>query len=1015
MYPSLRTQPFIFWILLFLCQNRSFCQTQTSSSSYKIRHTSAARFFESRKYLHTRDNATVIVGKWGTTQDGADLLLMKVNERGETLWSKRVPLALRLDEYELVEMSDGSLVFVGNSQHNPAPIRSDMLLIKFSCQGEGLWSRNLSMIASVYHLFLTPYSIKEGKNNDVIISFYGTGASLQYSVICRVNSLGNLVWSKTFYGVDGQTQLPSVALFSNDKIVVFGFNSLYQNSFLYNKSFFAMQLDYNTGSTLDLKGYSYSEVITNYGVLVTHPKIHFYAEQLTNGGFALFGVFSNFNQLNAYYFKLVLRADLTIHRTATFSVPLEIGKNWSKIKVFPNGQTHIVSAVYDAQRFYWYLADSLQNKIREQKTIYPNTYIDLRYAVSQSGPSRSLHVLSTRDVSGAGNGSIEMVQVEDNDPRILSCLGVDTAFTQVLPWSVFSGTMQWRSVGDNEALLTPLQFTSAPIAVTSQFVCEPLPSGSSAGTASIKIMGNDTVCSSSLTQQYVARRVNQSAPVQWVLDSVQNGSLTVLNDSTVSVTFASPGVQPKRVMLYAYAGACTVTKDSLEILLLPPNQKLSANISACELPLTLHPGWWFTSYQWQDGSTDSTYRVTRPGVYTVILTDACGTVLKDSLTVHAAGSLDIGPDRIKCNNDTLHLTAPRDFFNYQWSNNYNISSLTTSSVVVNPRLDTAYYLKAEIRPGCYAYDTIRITVQTSPPILLGADKGFCSSDSAVLDAGSGFSSYRWNNAATSQMITVKANGVYSVIGFTQKGCRSYDTLQILQVSPLPVVRLDKDNGICSGSVKTFDAGNFASYLWQDGSTGRTFTTGSPGNYHVSVVDNNGCKGSDSAVITDLHTLPQGFLKDTSVCEGGKVELRPIGEFKSYLWSTGNHSAFITITQPGKYVLEVEDNKNCRGVDSAVIHSKSCVTGFYVPSAFTPNGDRKNDFFKPLLSGNVKTYRFAIYNRWGELVFRTSELQKGWDGKIAGKLQPTGVFVWTCVYQLEGGELKQEKGAVLLIK
>lgn len=87
----------------------------------------------------------------------------------------------------------------------------------------------------------------------------------------------------------------------------------------------------------------------------------------------------------------------------------------------------------------------------------------------------------------------------------------------------------------------------------------------------------------------------------------------------------------------------------------------------------------------------------------------------------------------------------------------------------------------------------------------------------------------------------------------------------------------------------------------------------------------------------------------------------------------------------------------------------------MPTAFTPNGDGKNDQFRPMLFGNVKSYRFTVYNRWGEIVFQTAELQKGWNGKITGLQQETSVFIWTCTYQLEGGEIKQEKGTVMLVR
>lgn len=928
---------------------------------------------------------------------------------------KKIAVNIRLDEYELTEMSDGSLVFLGNSQYNTAPTNSDMLLIKFTCQGDVVWSRNLSMAASVPHRFLTPYAIKEGKNYDAIISFYGVNSNVQYTVVCRVNSSGNPVWSKTFYGTDTETELPSVAFLANDKIVVFGFKSLYQNAYLYNKSFFAMQLDYNTGATLTLKGYNYSEFGTTYGVVIAHPKIHFYAEQLANGGFALFGLFSNFSQQNGYFFKLLLRADLSIYKTAAFSVPAETVRYWSKISVFPNGQTHIVSANYDSQRFYWYAVDSLQNKIREQKTIYPNTYIDLRYAVSQSGPNRSVGVLSTMSATGAGNGSIEVIQSEDNDARMLPCLGVDTSFVKIQPWSVFSGTMQWQSVTDNEAVLSTLQFNSTPVPVTGQYACEPTASLSSAGPAAIKIEGKDTVCFSGSARQYVAHRTNQPAAVVWLLDSAGYGTLTTLNDSTVSVVFANQTAQPTPVKLYAYAGTCTVSQDSLNITLLPPNLTLSASVNVCNPPFTLHPGWWFHSYLWQDGSTDSTFTVTRPGLYYVTLTDGCGNVIKDSITVGAA-ILNIGNDRTTCNSDTLHLNASAGFLKYTWSPAYNISSTTGQSVVVNPLVDTAYVVKAEKASGCIVYDTVRITVHQSPAIALGPDVSFCSGDSIRLDAGSGFSSYRWNTGATGQTLTAKSKGTYSVIGSTLEGCQRFDTLLVLQVFPLPQVQLDKNASLCEGGTKTLDAGAFASYLWQDGSTARTFDAMTTGTYRVQVTDNNNCKASDTTFITKIYPSPKNFLPaDTSFCLHGTLELKSFTAYRTYLWSTGDHTPSLTINQPGIYWLRVQDNRGCSGTDSVSARVKNCIAAFHVPTGFTPNGDGRNDDFRPVITGVVKNYRFTIYNRWGQIVFQTTDLRKGWNGKMADVTQASGLFVWTCAYQFEGEETRREKGTVTLIR
>jgi gliding motility-associated-like protein len=87
----------------------------------------------------------------------------------------------------------------------------------------------------------------------------------------------------------------------------------------------------------------------------------------------------------------------------------------------------------------------------------------------------------------------------------------------------------------------------------------------------------------------------------------------------------------------------------------------------------------------------------------------------------------------------------------------------------------------------------------------------------------------------------------------------------------------------------------------------------------------------------------------------------------------------------------------------------------MPTGFTPNNDGKNDLIKPIFFGHVVKYKFWIYNRWGQLIFETTDLDKGWNGLYKGEDQSSGVFVWVCSYQLEGNPEKREKGTFVLIR
>jgi gliding motility-associated-like protein len=212
------------------------------------------------------------------------------------------------------------------------------------------------------------------------------------------------------------------------------------------------------------------------------------------------------------------------------------------------------------------------------------------------------------------------------------------------------------------------------------------------------------------------------------------------------------------------------------------------------------------------------------------------------------------------------------------------------------------------------------------------------------------------------------------------------------------------------------AGDYSSYLWQDGSTGASFAVSDIGTYHLTVWDNNLCTGSDTVHIAKLLPTPGNFLPaDTTICNYGTLALRPTANYTNYVWSNNSSASFINITAPGLYWLQVTDSNNCSGRDSIVISSKECIKGFYIPNAFTPDNNGRNDSYRPIIGGIVQQYQFTIYNRWGQVMFTSKDRYKGWNGTFGGTDQGANVFVWMCTYQLEGESVKQEKGTVIVIR
>ena len=534
----------------------------------------------------------------------------------------------------------------------------------------------------------------------------------------------------------------------------------------------------------------------------------------------------------------------------------------------------------------------------------------------------------------------------------------------------------------------------------------------------LKVSGPAAICNLSNAYTYKAHRNRACGqPMVWQISQ----GVIVLNQTDTSVTVRFPAFGN-----YTIGGelnfGCFPVKDTLRIIAASSSPILNLGPDTTICPnntLLLHAGDKYLTYLWSTGTTDSLLTINGPGQYWVDITDSCGNLMTDTINVSpsAVVPISIGPDRTKCNTDTIQLNAPSGFINYTWSPAYNISAQSTQNVVVNPMTDTAYMIRAEKTPGCFAFDTVRITVHTSPPIQLGADKSVCTGDSLVLDAGAGFTQYNWSTGVQSQSLTVKTAGQYQVTGTTVHGCISKDTFRLISVYPLPVVTLDPDTTLCTGTSRLLDAGTgFAGYAWNTGSTAQTYRVTGTGIYAVQVTDNNGCKGTDTVIIKNILPLPSGFLfADTAICSYGNIQLTADKPFRAYHWNTGSTAAAITITQPGTYWLEATDQSDCMGRDSVIVNPKECMKGLYVPSAFTPNGDGKNDILHPFLFGNIKRFEFRVFNRWGETVFVTKDPTAGWNGRYKGQLQDGNVFVWTCLYQLEGEAERVERGTVVLIR
>lgn len=259
------------------------------------------------------------------------------------------------------------------------------------------------------------------------------------------------------------------------------------------------------------------------------------------------------------------------------------------------------------------------------------------------------------------------------------------------------------------------------------------------------------------------------------------------------------------------------------------------------------------------------------------------------------------------------------------------------------------------------------------------------------------------------------NGIYKDTLQTWLGCDSIVTTY-LTVNPRPVPNLGPDRNLCSNTTLTVTPGSFVSYLWQDMSTQSSFNITRTGLFWVKVTNGIDCSATDTILINAIFPGPENFLKAVdTICAYGKLQLQPLRNFNQYLWSTGSTENKIIINTAGKYWLTVKDINDCAGTDTINIIRKECTQGVFMPSAFTPNGDGSNDFFNASVYGRVLSFRLQVFDRYGRIVFQTTDPDKKWDGALRGKPYSTTTFAWQCTYQLENRQPEYQKGTVVLIR
>lgn len=530
-----------------------------------------------------------------------------------------------------------------------------------------------------------------------------------------------------------------------------------------------------------------------------------------------------------------------------------------------------------------------------------------------------------------------------------------------------------------------------------------------------------------------------------------------VSDSTarnVTVTPDGPTTYRVSVKLPASLG-CPPSSDSVRIdVKQQPHVDLGTDIFTCadtvQLNAQTSPDNPDETYSWSpaaglNNSTISNPVATVTGQQKYVLTvnpGAIGCDGKDSImiTVLPDHINLLQDDTVVCQGAILQLFVDGDnHFSYNWTPALGVSNDTTKDVTLVAQQSALYSVTASY-PTCPAMsDSFYLEVQPIPVVNVGEDRTICSYDTLQLYASvtpSGYSqyAYSWTPAVDLTNPNIK-NPVFSgdhdriqvVTVKTPIGCEGKDSLRItvhpgdfLAVSPV-------DTGVCPPDGVQLNAAGAVQYTWypetglSDADIANPFAQPrSSTEYTLIAKSIAGCY--DTAIVY-VQVYPSAVIDlpdSVQIWSGESYQIHPNGNALYFTWFPPSGLSDDNISNPiaspavrTRYFVTAKTENGCVVKDSIDVLVNTTPV-YEAPNAFAP-GSGNNGVFKIEKRGFVKLKSFTVFNRWGNKVFETTDINKGWDGSFNGKPQPAGVYVYVIEAISDTGTPVRKAGNVTLIR
>ncbi len=435
-----------------------------------------------------------------------------------------------------------------------------------------------------------------------------------------------------------------------------------------------------------------------------------------------------------------------------------------------------------------------------------------------------------------------------------------------------------------------------------------------------------------------------------------------------------------------------------------------------------------TTYVWRNAAgvqipaaTGPTLTNVAAGTYSVEVSDAAGCkfTLPNLLVRQAPSKLvELGPDTTRCTGAPISLDAGTLGDTYRWS-----TGATTRTVAVTA---TGRYIVTvtDSRTGCQSADTVQVTFNPQPVANVGPAVSYCASAAPIqltaTPAGGAWTGSGVTPTGLFRPDQATSGPVTLTYAVNQTGCAAQAN-KIITVLPVPIADLGPDRSFCTGSTQTLSIPESpgATYRWSTGETTSSIVPKQSGAFSVSVSLGT-CRDADTVTIRVLPGPILSVRKEVPLCgiDRDTVTLDAGGlAGYTYRWNPGGQTTRrILVSQTGSYTVRATTVDGC-AEEVPVNVFDECDPRIIVPDIFTPNGDAKNDDLQVFVA-HISEYELRIYNRWGEMVFRTNDINEKWDGSYKGAQYPTQSYAWVVAYRAayfpERG-IEYKRGAVMVVR